>query len=137
MGLTHVDAGIVIGLLDPLDAHHSAASSALREALERGHQLEMAASAFGECLVGPSRRGPAAVAVVRDLFTRLPISVVALDAETAAAAALLRAKHTSLRLPDALVIATASQRSADELLTTDRRWPTAKALRVKVIIGEL
>ena len=56
---------------------------------------------------------------------------------TAAAAAVLRAKHTSLRLPDALVIASASQRSADQLLTTDRRWPTAMALRVKVAFTEL
>lgn len=137
MGVTHLDAGVVIGLLDPDDAHHSSATSALRAALERGDQLEMAASAFGECLVGPSRRGPAAVTVVRELFTRLPISVVALDADTAAAAALLRARHTSLRLPDALVIATASQRSADQLLTTDRRCPTAKALRAKLTITQL
>lgn len=137
MGLMHLDAGIVIGVLDSYDAHHSAASSVLREALAHGHQLEMAASAFGECLVGPSRRGPAAVAVVRELFQRVPISVVALDADTAAAAALLRATHPSLRLPDALVIATASQRSADQLLTTDRRWPTVKSLRLKVTITQL
>lgn len=134
MGLTHLDAGVVIGLLESHDAHHAAATAALREVLERGHQLEMAASAFGECLVGPSRRGPSAVAVVLDLVKRLPISVVAIDSDIAAAAAVLRAKHTPLRLPDALVIATASQRSADQLLTTDRRWPTAKAMRVKTAI---
>lgn len=137
MGLTQLDAGVVIGLLDPRDTHHAMATAALREALQRGDHLEMSASAFGECLVGPSRRGPDAVAVVRALFERLPIAVVAIDADIAAAAALLRANHASLRLPDALVIATASQRSADKLLTTDRRWPTAKALRMKAAIIRL
>lgn len=137
MGVTHLDAGVVIGLLDPNDAHHSSATSALRVALERGDQLEMAASAFGECLVGPFRRGPREVGVVRDLFQRLPIAVVVLDADTAKAAASLRAKHASLRLPDALVIATAIHRSAGQLFTTDRRWPTAKSLGAKLTITQL
>jgi predicted nucleic acid-binding protein len=34
----------------------------------------------------------------------------------------LRAEHSSLRLPDALVIATAAELDADHLLSTDRRW---------------
>jgi predicted nucleic acid-binding protein len=40
--------------------------------------------------------------------------------------AALRAAHgTSLRLPDALVVATAIVRSADRILTTDAGWPAA------------
>jgi predicted nucleic acid-binding protein len=39
-------------------------------------------------------------------------------------AAQLRAQHgPRLRLPDALVVATALELSADRLLTTDKRWP--------------
>jgi predicted nucleic acid-binding protein len=49
----------------------------------------------------------------------------------------LRARHARLRLPDALVIATAVERSADELITTDRRWPTARAMRLGVTITRL
>jgi predicted nucleic acid-binding protein len=56
------------------------------------------------------------------------MDIVGLDAEIATAAARLRARHRSLRLPDALVIATASVRRADRLVTTDRRWPTTEAL---------
>ena len=41
-------------------------------------------------------------------------------------------RHVQLRLPDALVIATAIEQSADELLTTDRKWPTARALTLDV-----
>jgi predicted nucleic acid-binding protein len=94
----------------------------------------MAASAFAECLVGPSRRGDRAVATVRDLFEHLPIDVVDLDPDTARRAAMLRARHASLRLPDALVIATAAQRSAGRLITTDRRWPTSRKLGLTIAI---
>jgi predicted nucleic acid-binding protein len=128
MGLIHLDAGVVIGFLDASDAHHDSATGALAEVARSGDRLAMAASAFAECLVGPSRRRGKAVATVDALFDRLPIEVVGLDATTARLAAALRARHSSLRLPDALVIATAANSSADRLITTDRRWPTARRL---------
>ena len=134
MGLIHLDAGVVIGFLDGDDAHHSAARALLAEALRDGDELAMAASAFAECLVGPSRHGDAAVRLVRELIARLPISVVALDQDAAVIAARLRSAHRSLRLPDALVIATAMRCGADQLITTDRGWPAARALRLKVAI---
>ena len=59
---------------------------------------------------------------------RLPIGILRLDTEIAVAAARLRARHRSLRLPDALVIATAMLAGADQLVTTDRKWPTARTL---------
>ncbi|HNI57160.1 MAG TPA: PIN domain-containing protein, partial [Elusimicrobiota bacterium] len=99
-----------------------AAAQALARVVRSGDRIAMAASAFAECLVGPSRRGERAVSIVNDLFERLPIDIVDLDADTARRAAALRAKHAALRLPDALVIATASERAADHLITTDRRW---------------
>lgn len=137
MGLIHLDAGVVIAFLDADDAHHHAAAGALSASLRGGHRLAMAASAFAECLVGPSHRGERAVATVRDLFERLPIDVVDLDDATAHRAAALRAKHASLRLPDALVLATAAVSSADELVTTDRRWPTARKLGMAVTLTVL
>lgn len=137
MGLIHLDAGVVIGFLDADDAHHQSAAKALAAALRSGDRLAMAASAFAECLVGPSRRGERAVATVTDLFERVPIDVIDLDADTARRAAALRAKHASLRLPDALVLATASESSAQCLITTDRRWPTARKLGLSLTITVL
>lgn len=134
MGLIHLDAGVVIGLLDADDAHHKSAIAALARAIRSGDRLAMAASAFAECLVGPQRRGQRAVAVVDDLFERLPIEIVDLDPGIARTAAALRARHVRLRLPDALVVATAVERSADELITTDRKWPTARALKLTTSI---
>lgn len=130
MGLIHLDAGVIIGFLDGDDAHHVAATSALAQALEQSDQLAMAASAFAECLVGPARRSEQAMQVVTDTFERLPILIIDLNPEIATEAARLRSRHRALRLPDALVIATAVEDEADRLVTTDRRWPTKTKLQV-------
>jgi predicted nucleic acid-binding protein len=46
----------------------------------------------------------------------------AMDEPVAAQAALPRAKHPALRIPDALVIAIGIVGEADAILTADRRW---------------
>ena len=130
MGLIHLDAGVLIGFLDSDDAHHEPARQILTDALHEGHQLAMAASAFAEVLVGPARRGQGAVDTVRGIVERIPISIVPIDNNIAISAARLRAVHRALRLPDALVIAVAMNDHADHLVTTDRRWPTARALKL-------
>lgn len=137
MGLIHLDAGVVIGFLDADDAHHHSAAQALAASLQAGHRLAMAAPAFAECLVGPSRSGERAIATISDLFERLPIDIVDLDPNTARRAAAMRATHASLRLPDALVLAAASESSADELITTDRRWPTSRNLGLALTLTVL
>ena len=137
MGLTHVDAGVIIAFLDGDDVHHDAARSALSNALDNAERLSIAASALAECLVGPARRSTKAVELVRTVIDRLPVSVVHLDEEIATQAAMLRARHRSLKLPDALVIATAEHAGADHLITTDRKWPTARAMKLTVSIEQI
>jgi predicted nucleic acid-binding protein len=137
MGLTHLDAGVIIAFIDGADAHHDAARSALSTALDNADRLSIAASALAECLVGPARRSTKAVELVRTVIDRLPVSVVHLDEEIATRAAMLRARQPSLKLPDALVIATAEHSSADLLITTDRAWPTAKAMKLTVSIEQI
>jgi predicted nucleic acid-binding protein len=137
MGLTVLDAGVLIAFLDANDAHHTAAHAALGDARDRNDRFVVPASALAEILVGPSRKGEAAVAAVRELVGRVPIHVEPLDAEIAVAAAALRARHRSLKLPDALVIATADHLEADHLITTDRRWPTSARLKLAASIRHL
>lgn len=137
MGLIHLDAGVVIGFLDADDVHHQAARAVLADAADEGDHLALAASALAECLVGPARRGDAAVEVVQTVVDRLPAEVVDLDAATATVAARLRARHRALRLPDALVIATAATGRADRLVTTDHRWPSAAAMGLTLTIEQL
>lgn len=123
MALTVLDAGVIIALLDASDAHHAAAVHALRECRERQDDLVLPASAYAEILVGPFRRNGNAVSTVDSFIDALPARVEPISRQTAARAAELRAKHNALRLPDALVVATALALKADILLTTDRRWP--------------
>lgn len=137
MGLIHLDAGVVIGFLDSNDAHHRSSKAALANALQNGDYLALAASALAQCSVGPARRGEPALHAIRSLIERLPIAIVPLDVEIATTAARLRAAHRALQLPDALVIATAIEQAADELMTIDRKWPTAKALRYMGTITHL
>jgi predicted nucleic acid-binding protein len=124
VALTVVDAGVVIALLDAADAHHAVARAALREALDRGDDLVLPASAYAESLVGPMRHGGEPAAVVDALLEALPARVEPITRSIARAAAALRARHgRALRLPDALVLATAIELRADGLLTTDTGWP--------------
>jgi predicted nucleic acid-binding protein len=133
MGLTVVDAGIVIAALDASDVHHGPSVQALREARDSGDVLVVPASAYAEALVGPSRRGADAVATIDAFLDALPATVEPASREIARAAAAHRARHgTKLRLPDALVLATAAVVGADRILTTDRDWP-ATGIRVDVI----
>jgi predicted nucleic acid-binding protein len=124
VGLTVLDAGVVIALLDAADTHHAAAVASVRIARDRGDVLVLPASAYAECLVSPHRRGPDAVAVVDRFLDALPARVEPADRSIAGAAAALRAAYgTALRLPDALVIATALVGGADRIVTTDAGWP--------------
>ncbi len=124
MGLTVLDAGVLIAALDATDAHHAASVAALRAARQAGDGIVLPASAYAEALVGPSRRGAEAVATVDDFVDALPAAVEPVSREVAREAAGLRARHgRSLRLPDALVLATAVVVGADLVLTTDAEWP--------------
>ncbi len=124
MGLTVLDAGVLIALLDSADLHHEAARAVLRRELAVGNQLSLPVTAYAELLVAPMRHGHVAVDEVDRLLADLPASVGAATPEIAKAAARLRATHgTKMRLPDAFVVATAETVGADLLVTTDAGWP--------------
>ena len=129
MGLTVVDAGVLIGFVEDPDSHFDSAVAAIRAARARGDDIAIPATALSEALVRPMRTSGAVTRRVFDVIERLPVAVVAIDEPIAIKAAEIRAVHRSLRLPDAVVIAAAAVRSADYLITTDRRWPTKRALK--------
>jgi len=80
-------------------------------------------------MVAPARHGDASLYAVREFVERLPLGVAQLDAEIAIIAAQVRAQFgPRLKLPDALVIATAINWEADVLVTTDRGWPPSAKL---------
>ena len=133
MGLTVVDAGIIIGVLDGADTHHDAAVRLLSMVIEDGDRIAVPASAYAEALVGPARRGASAQRIVDDFLADMAADVEPITRQSAARAAELRATHGKrLKLPDALVAAIAIHLKAARILTTDRRWPK---LPVEVLVA--
>jgi predicted nucleic acid-binding protein len=115
VGSVILDASVIIAFLDPRDASHERAVSAIASTDER----RIPASVLAEVLVHPHREGAAAVAKVERALAALATGVEPLTADIARAAASLRARHRRLRLGDALVIATGNALGVD-ILTVDR-----------------
>ena len=83
----------------------------------------------------PSRSGPTAVETFEGFIDALPARVEPASRAIGAGAAELRARFgSSLKLPDALVVATAHVLKADRILTTDQGWPDV-GIRVDVVVG--
>jgi predicted nucleic acid-binding protein len=113
-----LDASVVIGLLDTADAHHARAVDDVEDADRAGHELLLPASAYSETLVAFARAGR--IEEARAALVAMGIAVIPLTDTIAERAAVLRARHEKLRLPDAIVLATA-QEKAGTLLSYDRR----------------
>ena len=113
-----LDASVLIGLLDDADRHHDRAVDDVEAADREGQQLLLPASAYSETLVAFARARRLDEA--RGAIAGMGITVVSLTDTIAERAAELRARHERLRLPDAIVLATA-QELGGRLLSYDRR----------------
>jgi predicted nucleic acid-binding protein len=113
-----LDASVLIGLLDTADTHHDRAIDDVEAADREGRQLLVPASAYSETLVAFARARRLEEA--RRAITAMGITIVSLTDSIAERAAELRARHTRLRLPDAIVLATAQEMEGG-LLSYDRR----------------
>jgi predicted nucleic acid-binding protein len=113
-----LDASVVIGLLDTADPHHERAIVDVGAADVEGRQLLLPASAYSETLVAFARARRLEDA--RRAIAAMGITVVSLTGTIAERAAELRARHSRLRLPDAIVLATADE-VGGRLLSYDRR----------------
>jgi predicted nucleic acid-binding protein len=118
VGALILDASVLIGLLDTADSHHARAIDDVEAADREGEQLLLPASAYSETLVAFARTRR--IQEAREAITSMGITVVSLTDTIAERAAELRAGHRQLRLPDAIVLATAQELGA-RLLSYDRR----------------
>jgi predicted nucleic acid-binding protein len=113
-----LDADIVIAFLDPGDDQHATAIAELRPRLTAGDELLVAATVYAETIVRPLQQGTDAT--VDEFLDAAGVAIVPIDRLVARRAAALRARHRSLRLPDAISLATAIMSEAT-LLTLDKR----------------
>lgn len=130
MALAVLDASVVIAFRDPADGLHHRAIAAFRA--HSADEMVLPASVYAEVLVGPFRNGPAAVESLDRFIDDFGMRIAPLTADVARRAASLRALTPSLRLPDALVLATAEVLDAAVLLTGDASWRKLAA-RVQMI----
>jgi predicted nucleic acid-binding protein len=121
MGAVVLDSSVLIAFVNEKDALHDAAIATLGSWTGDTRRL-LTASAYSEMLVLPLRRGDPEK---WDGFLEdLAFEIVPIDIVIARAAASARSQRKSLRLPDALVVATALVHGA-ELVTLDRRMADA------------
>lgn len=118
MGTVVVDSNVLIAFLDPNDAQHPVARERLTPWLAIPHDMLLPASVYGEILVAPIRIGR--TGEIERFLQESRAQIMELTREIARQAAQLRADSPSLRLPDALVAATAVHYRA-VLLTLDLR----------------
>jgi predicted nucleic acid-binding protein len=113
-----LDASVVIGLLDTADPHHASAIDDVEAADLADLSLVLPASAYSEMLVAFARHDR--IRDAREALTDMGITIAPLTDAIAERAAQRRATHAVLRLPDALVLATADHLGG-QLLTYDQR----------------
>ena len=118
MGALILDASALIAVLDDQDAHHTRAVDQLEAADAAGRALVAPASAYSEALVAFARAKQ--LELGRSGVAGLGVEVAPLTADLAERAAMLRARHKGLRLPDAMVLACAEELGG-EVVSYDRR----------------
>lgn len=131
MGSVVVDSGVIIALVDADDAHHFWSVQQMQEIVTARHAIVISALTVAEVLVRPAQAGAADV-VRADLMSLRP-RVIDVDEHLAARAAHVRATQTGLRLPDAIIVATALFAECEYLVTTDQRMAhAAQGISVRV-----
>ncbi len=124
-----LDASVLIAYKDPGDAKHADA----RALLSRHHRdgLTIPASVYAEVLIHPVRLGARQVREMDDTIDDLGIVVVPITREIGRRAAEIRARHGTLGLADAFVIATGDVLD-EHVATADAGW--RKVSRRAVVI---
>lgn len=72
---------------------------------------------------------------VRGFFDELIDEILSVDRSVADSAAQLRSRHVSLKMPDALILATADAHHADLVITGDERWPAVGIVAPVEVLG--
>lgn len=130
-----LDSNAVIGFLDRGDALHDSAASAMRKLIPR-QRLFVSVVTYAEVLTG-AKLGHQDEGHIRGFFSDLISAVLPVDLSTGDKAAEIRARSKNLRMPDALILATAeTDPEVDLLLSGDTRATRVPGLRCRVELLE-
>lgn len=133
MGEVVLDSSVLLGFLDPDDAHHAAALRVVTDAVAAGDTIVLSTAVLAEVLVGAARQGPKVRAAAESRLMEAIDRLHPVDRDVAVHAAEIRAKHRTVRMPDAMIIATALALNG-RVVTADKRWAVVDE-RVEVVGG--
>lgn len=126
-----LDSDAVVGFLDRNDALHDAADKAIRNLVGKKHLL-VSVVTYAEVLTG-AKLGHHDEGQVKGFFDELVSEVLPVDVDVADVAADLRSRRKSLRMPDAMILATAeTQPEVSLVLTGDQETTKVQGLTCKV-----
>jgi uncharacterized protein with PIN domain len=128
-----LDSGAVAGFLDRDDALHAAADARIREFAGRdAHVVSVVTYAELLTVVGLHEQS-----AVRGFFNQLIDEVYIVDRALAERVAELRSHTPSLKMRDALSLATADLHDADLVVTGDDRWPgVGISSRIELLVAD-
>jgi predicted nucleic acid-binding protein len=130
-----LDSVAVAGFLDRDDAFHTAADARIRDLAGR-ETLIVSVITYAELLTGAGL-GHHEQSAVRGFFGQLIDEVYSVDRAVAERAAQLRSQTPWLKMPDALILATADIHHAEFVVTGDDRWPGVDiSSRVELLVAE-
>jgi predicted nucleic acid-binding protein len=116
-----LDTNVIVSLLDPTDGMHGCSRAGVSSWEARGSSYIISTITWSELKVGALVKGDAAERALNRFREAAIDDIVPVCETIAATAARLRARDRALRLPDALIVATAHDRGADALLTAEKR----------------
>lgn len=126
-----LDSAAVVGFLDRTDALHDEADKAIRNLVGK-ERLLVSVVTYAEVLTG-ARLGHHDEHQVRGFFGDLISDVLPVDMDVADKAAELRSRRKSLRMPDAMILATAeTQPYVGLVVTGDVEAAKVRGLTCKV-----
>jgi predicted nucleic acid-binding protein len=126
-----LDSDAVVGFLDRSDALHKTADAAIRK-LAAKQPIRVSVITYAEVITG-AQLGHHDEERVRGFFAEVVSRIVPVSVEIADRAAELRARAIALKIPDALIVASAeTEPEVDLLLSGDRDLAKLRGLRCKV-----
>ncbi len=126
-----LDSDALVGFLDRSDALHEAADAAVRE-LAAKQPILVSVITYAEVTTG-AKLGHHDERRVSGFFAEVVSGVIPVSVEIADRAAELRSRAKSLKLPDALIVASAeSEPEVELLLSGDRDLAKLRGLRCDV-----
>jgi predicted nucleic acid-binding protein len=126
-----LDSGVIAGFLDRADSLHEAADCAIRE-IAAQNPIVVSVITYAEILTG-AKIGHHRPRDVEGFFDEVVSRTIPVSVAIATRAAELRARTRALRMPDALILATAETDSeTTELLSADRNLAKVRSRRCRI-----